>query len=1113
MKKILLGTALSLLIISSLFAQTKRVGTMPPLINNNGSGGVAFNLKTGSAPIVIKDMGVYLNSGTISTEILYNQTPINNPTTGWNANGGGWTSYGSYSVSGTGSGPVAITKGLMNLVIPANTTWGFVIDGSMSYFNTGTSWPSSTPTSFTNSNELTIITGPGVGYGGGKAAMSFHPRGFLGWVDYEVYGFNNDAGISGMPYPGIPVCATLTDSLSLAVTNYGFLPMDSCIVNWSINDSLQAPVKYSGTLTPGLTGTASLKFFRNLANGDTLKAWTTMPNGVPDSLASNDTLNFVLIEGLNGTYKVGGISPDYATIDSAIIDLNLRGVCGPVIFKLNDTINKANVSIQSFYGASKARLVTFTSASADPTTCFITDTSTNANTNYSLIFDNGASYLKFTDLGITNGSRSSYSGVIDIRNGANNLSFENCHILSSYSGSSANAYLVGSGNKGLTSDLEFGNCSFIGGSWAVRMEGEKSKLQSNLTFKNNKFENQYRSGIWIKYGENINVTSNNLKSNSTYQGVAAIQLEETAGGVEVYGNQIMSAQIWPRIGLQIISSTGLSTKKNIISTNSFSLGDTNSAASDTKTGISLDVAAFFDVNSNSVSIVSKDKNSSAFKITNSSGNTVLNNVFTSMGTDGLATDVSGLGSILSMNNNLLYSTANLGKFNGSNQQDLAAWQSNTGFDAKSISEDPIFRGVDDLNMCSKNADNIGTGFGLVVDFAGALRHPQTPDPGAYEYSAITGITVDDQRVCKGDTATFFVAKGANDIVIWNNTDTAQTFRTTTTGIYSMTALGVCGADTTNFMVINNDLVKLGNDTNICGGDTLNVESSVGNATYSWSNGNTTRDIDVTMNGQYIVNVVDSDGCRSADTIEVTVSQMAILRSDTTVCNGHTIELDPGTPGGNYTWFRDGISISTGTKIFAGMEGKYAVTYTDAKNCTSSDTFNLTVKNLASSKFTWTQNQNNYRFEAVDTNGTNYHWSFGDGKSVSGPAWHTLNKYIANKAYNVTLVVTSDVCGDSTTTNEVLVEGVGINDLANSEGISVYPNPSNGVINVNISTLNVSKELNLEIITADGKVVYQKDDLNMGNNQLDVTSTVSTGMYFIRVKTDQEIIYTGKISIK
>ncbi|MBD81339.1 MAG: hypothetical protein CL840_20650, partial [Crocinitomicaceae bacterium] len=63
------------------------------------------------------------------------------------------------------------------------------------------------------------------------------------------------------------------------------------------------------------------------------------------------------------------------------------------------------------------------------------------------------------------------------------------------------------------------------------------------------------------------------------------------------------------------------------------------------------------------------------------------------------------------------------------------------------------------------------------------------------------------------------------------------------------------------------------------------------------------------------------------------------------------------------------------------------------------------------------------------------------------------------------------------------------------------------------TLNVSKELNLEIITADGKVVYQKDDLNMGNNQLDVTSTVSTGMYFIRVKTDQEIIYTGKISIK
>ncbi len=928
-----------------------------------------------------------------------------------------------------------------------------------------------------------------------------------------MLGGNNAAAIGNVDEN---VCPGVQD-INVRVQNRGFNIIDSVEVHWTLDGVAQPMVKYKGMLDTITGQNASIAVvtlgkdtFQMGVQRD-IKYWTSMPNGVADTINDNDTAEFKLGGALHGVLSVGGPGADFAKLDTVEWLLNNIGICAPITFQLADSNFRHRLQLNRVPGNTSINTITFESKSGNKANSSITDTSTNAATNYVVILDT-TSYVTFKNLTLSNGTRGSYGGVVDLRSDASNVTFDNCHILSTYSGSSANAYLIRSVAKDQANNIEVKGCTLEGGSWAVHFEGEKNKHQSDLAFKNNTFMNQYRSAIWLRYVDDVNITSNTMSSNSTYQGVSAVYLDIT-GGVEVYGNQIMSAQIWPRIGLQIISSTGLSTKKNIISTNSFSLGDTNSAASDTKTGISLDVAAFFDVNSNSVSIVSKDKNSSAFKITNSSGNTVLNNVFTSMGTDGLATDVSGLGSILSMNNNLLYSTANLGKFNGSNQQDLAAWQSNTGFDAKSISEDPIFRGVDDLNMCSKNADNIGTGFGLVVDFAGALRHPQTPDPGAYEYSAITGITVDDQRVCKGDTATFFVAKGANDIVIWNNTDTAQTFRTTTTGIYSMTALGVCGADTTNFMVINNDLVKLGNDTNICGGDTLNVESSVGNATYSWSNGNTTRDIDVTMNGQYIVNVVDSDGCRSADTIEVTVSQMAILRSDTTVCNGHTIELDPGTPGGNYTWFRDGISISTGTKIFAGMEGKYAVTYTDAKNCTSSDTFNLTVKNLASSKFTWTQNQNNYRFEAVDTNGTNYHWSFGDGKSVSGPAWHTLNKYIANKAYNVTLVVTSDVCGDSTTTNEVLVEGVGINDLANSEGISVYPNPSNGVINVNISTLNVSKELNLEIITADGKVVYQKDDLNMGNNQLDVTSTVSTGMYFIRVKTDQEIIYTGKISIK
>ena len=291
-------------------------------------------------------------------------------------------------------------------------------------------------------------------------------------------------------------------------------------------------------------------------------------------------------------------------------------------------------------------------------------------------------------------------------------------------------------------------------------------------------------------------------------------------------------------------------------------------------------------------------------------------------------------------------------------------------------------------------------------------------------------------------------------------------------------------------------------------------ASLSNASYSWNNGMSTRSIGIKSNGRYIVNVVDSDACVSADTIEVTVSKSVALRSDTSICLGKTVELDPGTPGGSYTWFRNGISFSTATKIFADSAGKYSVLYLDAKSCSSSDTFDLTVINIPSAKFTWTQNQNNVNFIADDKTGSNYFWAFGDGKTISGPAWNTLNKYVANKVYNVTLTVSSAFCGDSTLVDQVNLETIGMNELLNSNGLSVYPNPSDGLVNLEIPSDLGTETLNVKVTAVDGKVVFVKTGLNSGSKyEIDLRDNVSTGMYMIHVSSKNNIIYSGKISIK
>lgn len=1112
MKKILLGLVLTICVFQIGNAQVQRVTTEPTLFSNNGSSSISFELKTGSTPIVIKDIGNIFNSGTILSEIAYKKSPINNPSPGWSVNSGnGWITYGTYSVVSPGQTTAsAITGGTMNLVIPPNSTWGFAVSGSMGYFNVGSTWPSGTPTQFTTNGDLTIISGLGVGYGGTFTNMINHPRGFVGWVDYEIQGYNNDAALTDLPYPGIPVCNALTDSLSVELTNPGFQPLDSCLIDWSVNGVMQTQVKYNTRISSNSSAYVPLTYSTNLSFGDTIKAWCSMPNGVPDSLSNNDTILFIAAAGLSGTYQVGGTTPDYTSLDSAITDLNFKGVCGPISFILNDSFNLNTVAIEYFIGTSDVNTVTFQSANGDPASASITKTSTVAATNYALSI-NGGENLIFKDLTISNTGTGTYAAGVRLAMG-NNIAFNNCIISSAYQGSSVNAYLVDAREEKVT-DLNFTNCLFEGGSWGLYMDGTTDQ-HANVSVNNSEFLNTFRSAIWLKEISGVNINANSISSISSNTATGAIQLADLEGYVEIFGNHITHSPAWPMIGLRINGSAGKANQHNLIMNNAFSIGDTTSAASGVKMGVDLINVAFYDVVFNSLAISTSNSSAYAFGISNSNGNEIRNNVFANMGPGGDAIVVSGLGSVLSMDNNLIYSMADFGSFSGTATSDLTDWQNSSGFDANSVSENPNFRGVDTLKMCSQLADNIGFASGLVTDIEGNLRDPLSPDPGAYEYSAITGISVEDAFICNGDDAEFFVASAASDIIIWNFTDTSSSFTTDMEGTYNLTAIGECGADTTSFDVFINELVKLSNDTSICGGDTVFAVSNITNGSYSWNTGSTSMMESLYKTGQYYINVVDSDGCFSSDTIEIIASQVVALREDTMLCEGQTVLLDPGTPAGNYTWFRNGVSISTGTQIFADSTGEFVVLYTDQNSCNSTDTFNLVINKLPRSGFTYTQNQNNLEFVANDQTGSNYFWSFGDGKSVNGPAWKTLNIYAANGSYNVSLTISSEYCGDSTSNVSINLETINVNNHGSKEGVSVYPNPTSNTVNV-VYNPEVNKISKLVIMDLTGKIVHSTD---VGNFESEININMeeivnSKGVYIIKTfDTDNQVISTTRISL-
>jgi YD repeat-containing protein len=84
--------------------------------------------------------------------------------------------------------------------------------------------------------------------------------------------------------------------------------------------------------------------------------------------------------------------------------------------------------------------------------------------------------------------------------------------------------------------------------------------------------------------------------------------------------------------------------------------------------------------------------------------------------------------------------------------------------------------------------------------------------------------------------------------------------------------------------------------------------------------------------------------------------------------------------------------------------------------------------------------------------------------------------------------------------------VGLNELALKEkSISVYPNPSNGILNIRSSNIINSIELynNLGVLVSKPEIMY--------NNQIDLSS-LSKGMYFLKV-SDGKQYHTEKVIIE
>lgn len=203
----------------------------------------------------------------------------------------------------------------------------------------------------------------------------------------------------------------------------------------------------------------------------------------------------------------------------------------------------------------------------------------------------------------------------------------------------------------------------------------------------------------------------------------------------------------------------------------------------------------------------------------------------------------------------------------------------------------------------------------------------------------------DSSLCIGDSLILDAGNaGAN--YLWNNSSTNQTLTVNTAGIYSVVVtnpITTCvNADTISLTLNALPVVNIGADTAICFGDTLTLDAGYPGSTYTWSNSSVNQTLNVSSAGSYFVFLVDPDGCKGNDSINVSINTLPVvnLGADVTQCAG-TVMLDAANPGSVFMW-NDFTNAQT---LTASTTGTYYVAVTDNNNCTSIDSVDITINPL------------------------------------------------------------------------------------------------------------------------------------------------------------------------
>ena len=362
----------------------------------------------------------------------------------------------------------------------------------------------------------------------------------------------------------------------------------------------------------------------------------------------------------------------------------------------------------------------------------------------------------------------------------------------------------------------------------------------------------------------------------------------------------------------------------------------------------------------------------------------------------------------------------------------------------------------------------------------------------------------DTTICSGDTIVLD-AGGPFVTYAWSIGGTDSTRSVSLPDTISVMVIDSNGCNTSDTIIVNNfvvadpNITSIGPDT-LCLGDTLELEADAGFVTYDWSTGDTTRFAfaDSSDTPWVSLTVTDSTGCSRTDSIFITFlafddpNPVIMPGPSVALCDGEPVQLDAGDGYVQYLW-----STGDTSRFIDATAGQYFVTVWNGFGCSErSDT--ITADSVGSPVASIDTIAGGDSLIAMPS-GLSYQWYqvTGSGDSLlAGETGQTFGPSVTGD-YRVE-VIDSNGCSDIATYTGFVV---GIQELSLFDGLDVYPNPTQGRLNIR-TYRPFTLPVNLTVVDMHGRPIrnYHLDRF-MDIYTMDL-SDIANGMYLLKVETER-----------